>query len=120
MGLSVVDEAGLRVVEGVPDQRLMSRAEDAGLLVEACLSHEVRHALLYAGNLPDAFFDLSSGAAGVVLQKLRNYGVRLALVCPEGSARFSNRFREMVAEERTRRDFGIFATRESARQWLAR
>jgi hypothetical protein len=92
--------------------------EDANLLLEACFSHKNRLALLYPNNLPDRFFDLSSGVAGAILQKLRNYGVRLAVVCPTGSVTFSSRFGEMVAEERQREYFGIFATREAARAWL--
>jgi hypothetical protein len=84
------------------------------------LSNRARSALLYAEHLTDGFFNLSSGEAGAVLQKLRNYGVRLALVCPAGSAQFSSRFGEMVAEEQLRNHFGVFETRQAAREWLAR
>lgn len=76
-------------------------------------------ALLYASNLSAGFFDLSSGEAGAILQRLRNYGVRLAVVCPPGSVQFS-RFGEMVAEERRRPDFGVFETRDAACEWLER
>ena len=38
-----------------------------------------------AENLNPAFFDLSSGDAGAVLQKLLNYDVRLAVVRAPGS-----------------------------------
>jgi hypothetical protein len=119
MELSVIDEGGVLVVEGVPDQRFMARIDDATLVLEACFSNRVRLALLYARNLTDGFFDLSSGEAGAVLQRLRNYGVRLALVCPAGSAQFSRRFGEMVAEEQRGNDFRVFETRQAARQWLA-
>ena len=120
MELSVIEEGGVLVVEGVPDQRFMVRADDATLVLEACLSNKVRLALLYDKNVTDGFFDLSSGEAGVVLQKLRNYGVRLALVCPLGSAQFSSRFGEMVAEEQRRDQFRVFETRQAAREWLGR
>ena len=75
-------------------------------------------ALLYAKNLTEGFFNLSFGEAGAVLQKLRNYGVRLALVCPAGSVQVSRRFGEMVAEEQLRNHFGVFETRQAAREWL--
>jgi hypothetical protein len=97
----------------------MARPEDATLLLEACLSHRTRLALLYAANMTPGFFDLSSGEAGAVLQKLRNYGVTLAVVCPAGSVEPSGRFGEMLAEERGRRYFGIFETRQAAGAWLA-
>jgi hypothetical protein len=115
--LAVVDEGG-RIVAGEPDQRLMSRAEDAHLVVEACLSNGASCVLLHAVNLPDAFFDLSSGVAGAVLQKLRNYRITMAVVCPPGAVRFSSRFGAMVAEERLKRQFGVFDSRDAALAWL--
>jgi predicted ester cyclase len=118
MTLSVVEHDDLRVVEGAPEQRFLSRAEDASRIVEACLSNRTRCALLYAHNLTDAFFDLSSGEAGLILQKLRSYRVRLAVVCPPGSVQFSSRFGELLAAERRGLLFDVFETRSAARQWL--
>jgi hypothetical protein len=120
MELSIVEEGGVHIVEGVPDQHFMSRVDDANQIVETCFAGRVRLALLYAPNLTEGFFDLSSGEAGAILQKLRNYGVRLAVVCPPGAVQFSSRFGEMLAEERDRQQFGVFETRRSAREWLAR
>ena len=117
--LSLVEETGVRFVEGTPDGRVMIRVDDASRVIEACFSHRARLALLYASNLTERFFDLSSGEAGAILQKLRNYGVRLAVVCPPGSVQFSSRFGEMLAEEHLRRDFRVFETRSAAREWLS-
>jgi hypothetical protein len=61
------------------------------------------------------FFDLSSGEAGDVLEKLRRYQIRLAIVCAPGVTRFSSRFREILAD-----DLRVFDTRDEARQWLGR
>jgi hypothetical protein len=119
-GLTVVEEGGLRVLEGSPDHAILGRAKDAGRLVEACFSARVRALLLYPANLPDAFFDLSSGDAGALLQKLRDYRIRLAVVCVPGSVRFSSRFGEMVAEENRGPHFRIFESRDEARSWLRR
>jgi hypothetical protein len=119
MELTAVNEDGVTVVEGQSGAAFMSSAEDAALLLEACFSNSVRAALLYADNLPAAFFDLSSGQAGAILQKLRNYGVRLAVVSSPGGTQFSSRFGEMLAEERQGRYFGLFETRRAAREWLA-
>lgn len=117
--LAIVEDAGVRVVEGAPGQRFMSSVKDAGLVIEACLSARTRAALLYADNLTAAFFDLSSGEAGEILQKLRNYRIRLAVVCAPGQVQFSSRFGEMLAEERRGPYFGVFDTRADARAWLA-
>jgi hypothetical protein len=118
--LAAVEEGGVTVVEGRPDEPFLATAGDAARVVEACLSTDVDAALLYAENLTPAFFDLSSGEAGEILQKLRNYRVRLAVVCAPGQVRFSSRFGEMVAEERRGPHFGVFVTRAAAREWLAR
>lgn len=120
MELAMVEEGGIRVIEGQPGQHFMSGVEDVSRVLEACLSGAVDAALLYAPNMTDAFFDLSSGHAGAILQMLRNYRVRLAIVCPPGSVQFSRRFGEVVAEEEQGSYFGIFETRSAAREWLGR
>jgi hypothetical protein len=120
MQFSVVEEGDVRLIEGQPSQRLMSRVDDAARVVEACLAADVDAALLYPDNLTTEFFDLSSGEAGAVLQKLRNYHVRLAVVCVPGSVRLSTRFGEVVAEQRRGQWFGVFETRQAALEWLGR
>ena len=118
MELTLVDENGVRIVEGRPDEALMSMVQDVDRLIEACFSDGAHAALLYAANMTPAFFDLSSGDAGAILQKLRNYHIRLAVVCPPDSVQFSSRFGEMLADERRGTYFGVFETRHEASQWL--
>jgi hypothetical protein len=119
MELSVVEEGGIRLVEGPPDEPFMSGVDDVRV-IEACISAGTDSVLLYPANLTSGFFDLSSGEAGAILQKLRSYRVRLAIVCMPGSVRLSNRFGEVIAEERRGRYFGVFETRPAALEWLGR
>lgn len=107
-----------RVVEAPSPDRFLIDAADVTRVIEACLSSGARAAVLYAENLPSAFFDLSSGQAGTILQKLRNYGIRLAVVSSQNPAKLSARFTEMAAEERKRGYFAIFETIDGAREWL--
>jgi hypothetical protein len=118
MELTLIDASGVPVVEGRPGEAFMSTAQDIDRLIEACFSDGAKAALLYAANMTAAFFDLSSGDAGAILQKLRNYRIRLALVCPPGSVKFSSRFGEMLADERRGKHFGLFETRQEAMEWL--
>jgi hypothetical protein len=118
-GWLISDEGGVRMVEGLLDRTLVNRAQDGNWLIEACAEAETDALLLHPANLPPAFFDLSSREAGEILQKLRNYGLRLALVCEPESVRFSSRFGEALAEERDRGWFGVFDTRADAVAWLA-
>jgi hypothetical protein len=103
-------------VEGQPNSPFMTGPGDVDLVIEACFASGATSAILYAENLPAGFFDLSSGQAGAILQKLRQYRIRLAVV--GGSERFSSRFGEMVAEESKGIDFGVFETRDAAKVWL--
>ena len=113
MALTLIEEDGTGVVEGARGVSLMRRPQDATLVLEACFSAGVGAALLYPENLTRRFFDLSSGEAGDILDKLRRYQVRLAIVCEPGSVQFSNRFTEILSD-----DLRVFDTREAARQWL--
>ena len=106
-------------MEGPRDAEIMRTADEANLVVEACFSAGIRSALLYARNMPPRFFDLSSGEAGAILQKFRNYGIRAALVCSPGTAQFSSRFPELVAEENRLPYFRFFESADAARAWLA-
>lgn len=120
MNLTLVEEDGASFVEGAPSDPFMAAAQDVDRLIEYCFAEGAQAALLYAANLPPAFFDLSSGAAGIVLQKLRIYRIRLAVVCPPGGAALSSRFTEMVADERRGSHFGLFEDRAAAVDWLRR
>ena len=111
---------GVRVVEGAPGEAMLARGSDVNQLLEACFNGRARAALLHAENLPSRFFDLSSGEAGEMLQKLQSYGgIRLAVVAAPGVGRPSTRFGEMAAEARWKGTFAIFADVASARAWLA-
>lgn len=74
-------EGGVPVAEVVADGVLVSDAGEA-LDVIATAQHRAgtRKIVLHAANLADAFFDLSTGLAGEILQKVSNYGLALAIV----------------------------------------
>jgi hypothetical protein len=116
--LTVAEHAGARFVEGPPGQPFMQGAQDATLILEACFSNRAGSALLYASNLTPKFFDLSSGEAGAILQKLRDYRIRLAIVHTPDSPRLSSKFTEMAAEESRGNYFRVFESAEAARDWL--
>ena len=114
MAIGVREESGVRIVEGTPGATLMRRPQDATLVLEACFSAPATVALLYPENLTPRFFDLSSGEAGEVLDKLRRFQIRLAIVCSPGTVQFSSRFREILSD-----DLRLFERYADARQWLA-
>jgi len=111
--ISIADCGGVSIVEGDPAEPVIRRTDDASRLLEACFSARTKCALLYPANLTPRFFDLSSGEAGLILDKLRRFRIRLAVVCPPGSVTFSSRFAELRAD-----DLGVFETRDAACEWL--
>jgi hypothetical protein len=108
----------MKMLEREPGTRYLADAGDVGRLIEDCISTGVRTALLYAENLPGKFFDLNSGQAGLILQKLRTYHVRLAVVAPKERVVPSPRFSEMAMEGRKSGQFALFETRDAAAAWL--
>jgi len=113
----VVTVGDKEIIEGEPGKRLLQSPDDITDLIGICFENGALALLLYAENLSEGFFDLSSGEAGTILQKLRNYRRGLAVVVSEDT-RQSTMFREMVREESKAGDFRLFASREEAEAWL--
>jgi hypothetical protein len=111
-------ENDMKLLEREAGVRYIADAAEVGRLIEDCISSGSRAALLHADNLPRMFFDLSSGQAGAILQRLRTYRVRLAVVAPKERVVPSPRFVDMVAEERRSGQFALFETRDAAASWL--
>ena len=106
-------------LEGPPGHSLLRDAAGITSLLEECFAVPTRRALLYAENMPPAFFDVSSGEAGIFLQRLRTYGLRVAVVAPTDAFPTSHRFAELLTAERLDRRFGLFDSRATALLWLA-
>ena len=111
--MKTVYHGGATIVEGDAGEPLIRRTDDAARLLEACFAAKTHCALLYPANVTPRFFDLSSGEAGLILDKLRRFRLRLAVVCSPGSVAFSSRFAELRAD-----DLRIFETRDAALDWL--
>jgi Domain of unknown function (DUF4180) len=113
----LIERNGKRIAEGPVSEPLVRNAEDVAKLVEACFNQHSKRLLLYIENLPDRFFDLSSLEAGEILQKLRNYNIRLAVV-GANSMQLSSIFRDLMVEENRNKYFRLFEDREKAEAWL--
>lgn len=118
MTYRMVEVAGKAYLTGAPgetwidsEQALLdfivhSRRDAAG---RACI-------LLEDAHLPEAFFDLKTGLAGAILQKLINYRVQAAFVVrPE---RLTGRFGELAWEARRSSAARFFTSVAEAEAWL--
>lgn len=90
---------------------------DPAALVGGCLEHGTHALLLDRAALPPAFFDLRTGVAGELVQKLVNYGLRMAAVVPDLGAQ-PLRFREFAREANAGHQLRFCATRDEAVEWL--
>ena len=100
-------------------------AADAGLVIGSPAdvatavgaAFDKKGLLLSEGNLSPAFFDLRTGLAGELFQKFTNYGLRLAIVLPNGEA-YGERFSELVYEHRRHALIRFLPSAEAANAWL--
>ena len=117
MNTRLQEARGTLFVEADPEHVLIRCEQDALDLVGICGGLATHKLLLHAGNLTDEFFDLKTGLAGLVLQKLANYSVQTAAVVPHEHLQ-QGRFSELANESNRNRHFGVFATRDEAITWL--
>lgn len=85
--------------------------------VRACIENGDRLMLADDGALPPAFFDLSTGMAGDIVQRLTLYEIRMAAVVPDASAH-SGPFQDFAREASRGRWFRFFPDRARALAWL--
>jgi hypothetical protein len=91
---------------------------DAVAVVTAAIESGTDRLLLGDGALPPEFFDLSTGVAGAMVQRLTQYEIRMTGVVPEPSAH-SRSFQDFAREANAGRSwFRFFPDREQAVAWL--
>jgi hypothetical protein len=88
---------------------------DAVGVVDACIESGTDRLLLDDGALPPEFFDLSTGVAGAMVQRLTQYEIRMAGVVPDPSAH-SRSFHDLPAR-RTRAGRGSASFPTASRRW---
>ena len=119
MELNVVVHKGVPFGLGPLGEAFLTEAENSSRLVEACGNAMVARIVLYPENLPKGFFDLSTRIAGEVLNKLRMYRIRLAVIRTPG-LKLSRHFGEMLVDERRYGYFALYESLEEAMDWLSR
>lgn len=117
MDLNLIERDGQQYAAGTAGEKLIRNQVDIVEVIGLCFGYGVSRLLLYAENLPGRFFDLRSGEAGELLQKFRNYHIRLAAVVSREDIGQST-FAAMVGEENRGNDFRVFADRNAAEAWL--
>ena len=104
-------------VRCAPQGGIISQEQDLLDLLACCGELDSNRVLLDEVHLHPDFFDLSTGLAGVVLQKFANYHVKAAIVADLDGIK-SKRFRELAGECNRSDQFHFFRSLAEAEQWL--
>ncbi len=99
-----------------PPQPVRPEAMDPTQFVGDCMGEGLNRLLIDASALPEAFFRLSTGLAGEVMQKLAQYHIRAALVIRESDIK--GKFADMLIEANRGDVFRAFEDRDKAAVWL--
>jgi hypothetical protein len=118
MDIHVVRIADKQYLAGIPSKKLIQTEDDVTQLLGLCYENDTNRVLLYAENLSDQFFDLSSGQAGMILGKFSVYSVKVAAVLSLDQVPHSHMFEELVIELNRGNDFRVFKDLPQAEQWL--
>jgi hypothetical protein len=86
-------------------------------VLSCCYEQDTDRVLLYAENFCAEFFDISSGLAGTILQKLTNYRIKTAIVLNETTQK-SSLFSQMVQDANRMGLIHFFSKVDEAAQWL--
>ena len=117
MNYQIVIQGNQTYIECLPGEGHLAGEREAMELIEACIGCQTARILLTAANLGDDFYNLKSGVAGAVLQKLALYRMRVAAILTAPLVG-EGRFAEMVSEANHGSLFRVFYDRERAEKWL--
>ena len=117
MHYTVVENNGKKYIEYASKEHLIQNEQDGVDLIAACSEQDTNLILLHSEALSDEFFQLRTGLAGAVLQKLSNYRVKAALVLTD-SERVKGKFKDFLAESNRGNSFRVFQEKAEAEDWL--
>ena len=104
------------MVGGTPRVTVHSVGDIVGALAESVSPEGL---VLSEEDLGPDFYDLKTGLAGELFQKVVNYRGKVAIVIPDPGA-YGDRFSELAYEHRRHPSVRFFEDRAKALQWLDR
>lgn len=106
-----------KYIELISAVNLLSTENDALDLIALCWEHDAYNIMIHHAALSENFFNLKTGSAGTIIQKLINYGIRAAAIIPKGTIQ-NERFNEMALETNKGNHFRMYESKEEAEKWL--
>lgn len=116
MNYTVVNTNGKSYLHLLPGWQITGY-HDVIDIIQACGENSVDRILVEADNLPETFYDLRTGLAGVILDRLSVYKVRAGFLVP-AEWLTSCRFAEMALEANRGFEYHYSTDRNEIIQWL--
>ena len=120
MNYNLIDKDDKRYIEYISNEKLISKETDAMDLIAACFENNTNNTnllIIHDETLSEDFFNLRTGLAGAILQKLVNYNIKVAIIIAN-EENLNDRFREMIIEANKRDDYRAFKSITDAENWI--
>lgn len=117
MDYRIVNKNDKRYIEYTSNGKKISSEEDVLDIIGSCMEHRCNYVMLHYEVFSEDFFNLRTGLAGIMLQKLINYNIRAAAIIAN-EEKIKGRFGEMVFEVNKGNDFRVFKDVTEAENWL--
>ncbi|MBN1272390.1 MAG: DUF4180 domain-containing protein [Candidatus Aminicenantes bacterium] len=109
---------GKTYLEGTPGNIIVSSERDIVDLFGLSYEHDTNRFLFYESNFPADLFNLKTGLAGAVFQKIAVYHARAAVVLDSGEKK-NKRFEEFMYECNKQNQVRFFTDTDAAVEWLS-
>ena len=117
MNVHLKSEKGIVYIASETPEVIVRTVQDLLDLVACCGEHDTNLLLVQETNFDPAFYDLKTGLAGEITQKLVNYHVRTVIIGSFESVR-STRFREFMNESNRGTQLMFAENEQAALRWL--
>ncbi len=117
MNYRVIEKNNRKYIDCFAAAPPIQNDQEALELIALCIENHTARLMINAEVLANDFFDLKTGVAGQILQKLVNYHIKTAFVIID-EMRIKGRFKEMINESSRGNNFRVFANRDEAEKWI--
>ncbi|WP_461612064.1 DUF4180 domain-containing protein [Clostridium sp. Marseille-QA1073] len=117
MDYRIVNKNDKTYIEYIPKGKKIFSEQDVLDIIGSCMEHRCNYLMLHGEVFSEDFFNLRTGLAGTMLQKLINYNIRAAAII-SNEEKIKGRFGEMVFEANKGNDFRVFKDVIEAENWL--
>jgi hypothetical protein len=118
MDYKVIEKYGKKYIEVKSSSVKINSEQDALDLISLCFEHGINIMVINDTVLSDDFFNLKTGIAGAIIQKLVNYSIKTGIVILN-ERDVNERFKEFALEANKGNNFRIFYNSSDTEKWIS-